>query len=178
LPLYGCVSTAITGANVVYNRNSLEKTASDYYLSLSIEHNIDTSSQIAIPHSIDVTTFHRVVLLTGEVPNDNAQQTAINIAKNTPHVIRVFNALTIGPPLSAAAAAIDTWITTKIKAKLIANNGIDPSKIKVVTENRVVYLMGVIPHDQADIATDLASHTDGVNRVVKIFYYVIMPKIS
>lgn len=176
--LNGCVSVALTGANAVYDRNNLEKTASDYYLTLSIKHNIDDSSQISGPRSIDVTTFHRVVLLSGQVPNLITQQTAVNIAKNTPNVIRVFNALTIQPPLSGSAATRDTWITTKIKTKLIATNGIDPSKIKVVTENGIVYLMGVIPRDQADIAVDLASHTDGVKRVITIFYYVIMPTIS
>lgn len=178
LSLSSCVSGVITGANAVYDRNSIEKTASDYYLSMKISQDIGSSSQIPQPNSIGITVFHRIVLLTGQVPNAAAQQAAINVAKNTPNVLRVFNAITIGSTISGASSAVDAWITAKIKTKMIATNGIDPGEIKVVTENRVVYLMGVIPQNQATTATDIASHTDGVKRVITIFYYVVMPKIN
>ena len=80
--------------------------------------------------------------------------------------------------LSATQMAKDTWITTVIKSKMIASNDIDPNKIKVVTENGMVYLLGIVPRKQADIATWLARNTDGVKSVVRIFYYVIMPEID
>ncbi len=84
--------------------------------------------------------------------------------------------LSISAPSSALTRASDSWITTKIKAKLIAMNEIDPGAIKVVTENGTVYLMGIVTPDQADIAFDLAESTEGVQEVIKHFYYMYITK--
>jgi len=60
---------------------------------------------------------------------------------------------------------------------LIATNEIDPSQIKVITENGIVYLVGIVPPEQAEIAIDLARTTDGVQSVVKVFSYVHISKV-
>ena len=66
----------------------------------------------------------------------------------------------------------DTWITTRVKSKLLGKKETDGLRIKVITENATVYLMGIIKKDQADFAADVASRIDGVKRVVKVFEYV------
>lgn len=178
LLLQGCVNAAITSANAVYNHNNLQKTASDYYITLRANEALSSDPQIKHQANISATSFNHVILLTGQAPTPELRADAADIVRTIPYVLRVFNAVTVMQPISAATKANDAWITTKIKTKIIAHNNIDPSKIKVITENGVVYLMGIVPRDQADIAVDLARHTDGVNQVVKIFYYVILPKIN
>jgi osmotically-inducible protein OsmY len=168
----------ISGANVAYHHASLQHTASDYYIMLRITNAIANDVNLSNRTAIGVTSFSHIVLITGQAETPQLRQRVINIAKNTPNVIHVYNAIAIGVPLSHMTDAKDTWITTKIKTRLIARNDIEPGTIKVITEDGIVYLMGIVPREQADIAVDLARNTSGVNRVVKIFYYVIMPKIN
>ena len=70
------------------------------------------------------------------------------------------------------ARSNDTWITTKVKTKMLANNSIEAYRIKVVTENGVVYLMGLVTKEEADRAAELARKTAGVQKVVRIFEYI------
>lgn len=178
LLLSGCVSAVMTSANAIYNHNDLQHKANNYYIAFHIKNAIENDPQLASQTNIGVTSFNRIVLLTGQAQTEQLRQRVISIAQNAPNVIRVYNAITIGNPTSASTSAEDTWITTKVKAKFIASNELEPGKIKVVTENHVVYLMGIVPKDQADIAVELTRHTAGVEKVIKIFYYVIMPKIE
>lgn len=171
------MSAVFTGANAAYNHRSLQHKASDFYTAMRIKHNIGDLAESS-QSNINVTSFNHIVLLTGQTPSPALRNQAADIAKNTPDVIRVFNAISIGQSTSAAQNSEDTWITTKIKSKFIASNDIEPNKIKVVTENDVVYLMGIVPKDEADAAVDIAKNTDGVQRVVSIFYYVVMPKLD
>lgn len=176
--LSGCVNSFVsTGASALYNHNRWQHTFSDYYTLLQVRRNLDRDAKFN-QTSISVTSFNHIVLLTGEVPSAPLQQRAGNIASQVDGVKRVFNAISVGTPLSTAQIAKDTWITAVIKSKMIASNDIDPDKIKIVTENSVVYLLGIVPRKEADIATLLAQDTHGVKKVVCIFYYVIMPEID
>lgn len=172
------MGAVFSGASAIYNHNSLQHKATDYYIAFRTQHALNNDKTISQQSNISVTSFNRLVLLTGQAETITIRQRAGQVASQTPNVIRIYNAISIGSPLSAATIAEDTWITTKVKSKLIASNHIDPNKIKVVTENHIVYLMGIVPQDQADIAVTLARNTSGVTHVVKIFYYVIMPKIE
>jgi osmotically-inducible protein OsmY len=100
-----------------------------------------------------------------------------NIVKKIPGVREIHDVVTLSTPSSALTRVSDTWITTKVKTKLIAMDDVDPSQIKVVTENGVVYLMGIVMPEQADIAVDLARTTQGVQSVVKVFSYIRISKV-
>jgi osmotically-inducible protein OsmY len=96
--------------------------------------------------------------------------------KNVPDVGTVYNLTTIQNPVSPTIHVSDSWITTKIKTRLIAANEIDPNEIKVITENGTVFLVGTIFPEQAEIATDIARATAGVQDVVRIFSYLKITK--
>src|SRR5262249_10897020 len=120
---------------------------------------------------VEVSVFNRVVLLTGETPNPAWKQQAEDIAKTVPEITRVYNQLTIQGPTSSLTRTSDSWITAKIKTEMLATEDLKSGSIKVVTENGVVYLMGIVNREQADIAVDIARQVSGVQKVVKIFQY-------
>ena len=82
---------------------------------------------------------------------------------------RVYNEITIRKPISLWQRSQDAWITTKVKTEMLAKKDLHSTQIKVVTENSVVYLMGMLTPQQAELATDVARRIDGVREVVKEF---------
>ena len=115
--------------------------------------------------------------MTGQIPTKEESDAIESIVRQIPNLKEVYNLTSISQPASVLTQASDSWITTKIKAKLIASNDLDPSKIKVVTENGTVYLIGIVPHEEADVAIQLARTTDGVQNVVKVFSYLTISKV-
>jgi osmotically-inducible protein OsmY len=172
IAISGCMDAAMTGAQVVYNRNDLQKKFADQYITLHAYRAIYVDTDRFKDSHVSISTFHGVVLLAGQVPT-TACKNAINkiirtIAKNN----QIYNLTIVSSPPSSLTRMSDSWITAKIKAKLIAMDDIDPSQIKVVTENGTVFLMGQLFPSQAQIAVDVASNTDGVQNVVKVFSYL------
>ena len=86
-------------------------------------------------------------------------------------VRKVHNELQIGLPVSALVRSNDALLTTRIKTQMLADNTIPGSKIKVITENGVVYLMGLITRQEGIRATNLTQSVSGVQKIVKLFQY-------
>lgn len=121
---------------------------------------------------ITVATFNRVVLLVGEVETLELQKQAYELIKAIPHIRRINNEIVVDSPLTTSESSNDTWITTKVKTAMLAEKGLRSTQIKVITEDCVVYLMGVVSHEQADIAINVARQVNGVRKVVTIFEYI------
>ena len=121
---------------------------------------------------INVTSFNRNVLMTGEVPNETALQEAEKLVMSVDNVRNIFNEVRIAEKSSLASRSNDTLITSKVKTRFIGARGFQINHVKIVTENKVVYLMGLVRRDEADSAAELASSTPGVARVVKVFEYL------
>ncbi len=167
--LSGCFSAAVTGSSLIYDRHNLQKTLSDYNISHLAQETIDQNQQLQ-KTQIEVTCFHHAILLTGTVISPKQKTLAANLIRTIQGVTRIYNALDLDQ--NNNDILYDSWITTKLRAKLVAANDVDPSLIKVITNHRVVYLMGVVTHQMADEATQIARHTDGVEKVVKLFRYL------
>lgn len=175
--LCGCMDIATTGAEVVYNHHSLEKGLKDQYLSLQANQSLFLKSDDFKNTNIVIATYNKEMLLVGQVPEIWQKTKAEMLVNRIPDVGKVYNYLEVKNPSSALTRVNDVWITTKLKSKLIASSDVDATQIKVVTENGVVYLMGVLPSEQASAAVSLASQTDGVLHVVKMFSYMKISKI-
>lgn len=119
-----------------------------------------------------VVSFNGVVLLVGQVPTDALRSKAAAVAAKVQKVRQVQNALTVGPNISFGARSYDSWLTTKVKTKYAFNNDVNGQRIKVITENGVIYLMGLVTQTEADRAATVAQHTGGAQRVVKAFEYI------
>ncbi|HZV98597.1 MAG TPA: BON domain-containing protein [Methylophilaceae bacterium] len=119
-----------------------------------------------------ITSYNRNVLITGEAYDQAAKNKTEAIVKDLDNVKNVTNELTIGPKTSLTSRSNDTYITSKIKAKMVKESRFPANYVKVVTENSAVYLMGLVTHQEAEDAVDIARNTDGVEKVVKVFEYI------
>jgi osmotically-inducible protein OsmY len=118
---------------------------------------------------VNVTSFNRSVLLTGEVPEDARKADIEKLAQGAGNVRNIANELQVGAPSSLGARANDSYITTKVKGRILDSNKVNPIHVKVVTEAGVVYLMGIVTEQEAADAVDVARNTGGVVKVVRIF---------
>lgn len=119
---------------------------------------------------VSVISYNGVVLLVGQVPTEEFRSRAAEAASRVKRVRQVQNALTVEPNIPVSARMYDSWLTTKVKTKYAFNN--DVSGIKVVTENGVIYLMGLVKQAEADRAALVAQRTGGAQRIVKAFEYI------
>lgn len=119
-----------------------------------------------------VTSFNRNVLLTGEAYDEETKVKAEAIVRNVDNVRNVINELVVAPKTSLTKRGNDSYITSKVKARIISENIFPPNYVKVVTERSVVYLMGLVTKQEAEQAVEIASSTEGVEKVVKVFEYI------
>jgi osmotically-inducible protein OsmY len=120
---------------------------------------------------INVTSYNRIVLLTGEVPNAGQQAQAETLTREVANVRDIHNAITVGFTSSISDRSNDAYITTKVKARFLSENLFPANVVKVVTEAGVVYLMGIVSEKEANDAVEIARTTEGVSKVVKVFEY-------
>lgn len=132
--------------------------------------NIDKGGEELAQSHIVVVSFNGTVLLAGQVKSEELRQSAARAVAKI-NVRRIHNEITVSGETSMVARSNDTWITSKIKSKILVNGDVDGSTVKVVTENGVVYLMGLVSKQEAGIITEIARTTAGVQKVVRIFEY-------
>lgn len=144
----------------------------DWQMDTLIGVNIKKASPLLEKSHVNINTYNKVVLLTGEVPSAEMRALAGQTARNFRGVRLVHNELQIQGATSLLARTSDNWLTTKVKTKLLANRDIAGQRVKVVTESGVVYLMGLVTRGEADLITSVASNTRGVRKVVRVFEYL------
>ncbi|HHF7366205.1 TPA: BON domain-containing protein [Legionella bozemanae] len=171
--LTGCVAAVVTGAvaGMVYDRRGIITMEADARLFHLIHKAIVTNRQFSDSRVL-VTSFNRVVLLVGQTPTASLRDLAEKIARTTPGVYRVYNELSVGYPIPLTERSKDSWITSQVRSRLLAKKGLESGSIRIVTENKVVYLMGIVNDQQAALAVDAARRVNGVSKVVKIFQYI------
>jgi len=121
---------------------------------------------------VNVVSFNRNVLLTGEVPSESARKEIEQIVKDVEHVRNVLNEIAVGPVSSFASRSNDALITSKVKGRFMDGGKFQINHVKVITEDSVVYLLGIVNTDEAGNAVDIARSTKGVRKVVKVFEYM------
>jgi osmotically-inducible protein OsmY len=121
---------------------------------------------------IVVTSFNGIVLLAGQTPRADLKQLAEQTASQVQKVKKVNNELQVTGPSSMLARSNDAWLTSKIKTEMLTDSTIPGSRIKVVTENGIVYLLGLLTQAEATRATNLVQGVGGVQKIVKLFEYI------
>jgi osmotically-inducible protein OsmY len=121
---------------------------------------------------VNVTSYNRNVLLTGEVPDDKAKASAEAFVKSIENVRNITNEIAVGPKTDISSRSNDTFLTSKVKTKFVTENQFPANYVKIVSENSVVYLLGIVTKSEGDAAASIASNTDGVSKVVKVFEYM------
>lgn len=176
LLLQGCAPVAVTGATtavstVVADRRTtgtiIEDEAIENKSRLSLWDRKELNKRV----HVNFTSYNTSVLVSGEAPTEEDRQAVIDLVKNVEKVTRVFDEITIAAPSSLLSRSADGVVTAKIKTKLIAEKDLSTLHIKVVTENGVTFLLGLVTREEGDIATEIARRTGGVQKVVKLFEY-------
>lgn len=153
-------------------KRNLGQYFSDEKLETIIAVNLRKASPELEEAHINILCFNNVVLLTGEVPSKNARQIASETARSIKQVRQVHNELLIQSNATFFSRTNDNWLATKVRSKLIANREIDAERVKVVVENRVVYLMGLLTRSEANTVAQVAASVRGVEKVVRVFEYI------
>jgi len=121
---------------------------------------------------LNVTSYNGYVLLTGEVPNAEVKREIVRITRDSSAGVRnVYDEMVIGPVTDLGARSNDSYITSKVKTRMLDADAVKTIYVKVVTERSVVYLMGIVSRQEGDAAAQVAATTEGVARVVKLFEY-------
>jgi osmotically-inducible protein OsmY len=120
---------------------------------------------------INVTSYNRAVLLTGEVADERMRTDADALVRSVPSVHGTTNEVVVAEPTSLGSRTTDSYITSKIKTRFLDVAKFNALHVKVVTEAGVVYLLGVVTEKEAEDAVEIARTTGGVRKVVKMFEY-------
>lgn len=178
LLLNGCagfLAGAATGAAVSHDTRSTGTMLEDETIEVTAKEKLYKDNTLEKKIHINVTSYNHIVLLTGEVLSKELLDHAIDIVRHVDKVRRIHNELAISDLSSFQQRSTDTWITTKVKTKMLGEKNFDSTRIKVVTERGSVYLMGIVTSEQADKAAEIARNVEDVKRVVKLFEYITTP---
>ena len=122
--------------------------------------------------NISVTSFDGVLLLTGQVSSADLVPIASAQVEPMRNARKVYNEIIVAGKTSLLSRTNDSWLTTKVKSAFSTAEFSDATRIKVVTDNGVVYLMGLLTRAEADAAANIARDIQGIQKVVKVFEYI------
>lgn len=176
LLLQGCAGVMLAGAGTgigsITDRRAVSTQVSDQTVDMRATHRLGTTNPLWADSRVVVITTNGKSLLVGQTPTQEYSQQAEAVVKGVPGVTEVFNELRITALLDITARSQDTWLTSKVKSTLLAEKNIDGTKVKVVTENSEVFLIGLVTQKEADISVQLARNIAGVKRVITVFEFV------
>lgn len=172
--LQGCaevvIGTAVMGSLAATDRRTLGAQTEDKAIVLKGETRV--SKLVGEAGHVNVNSYNRKVLLTGEVRDEAMKQAVEREVAAIEGVISIVNDLAVMAPSSLSTRSNDTLITGKVKASFIDNKALQVNAFKVVTERGAVYLMGLVTQREGDLATEVARQVGGVQKVVKVFDYI------
>ncbi|SFH85689.1 Osmotically-inducible protein OsmY, contains BON domain [Collimonas sp. OK307] len=179
--LQGCVAVALGGAAVASgfaatDRRTLGAQTEDKSIIVKAETRMP--GVVGQDGHVNITSYNRKVLLTGEVRDDAAKAAAEREAQSIENVHSVVNELAIGAPSTFSARSNDTFITSKVIASLVDAKDVFGNSIKVVTERGNVYLMGRVTEREGKRAGEIAAGVSGVQKVVKVFEYITEDELT
>jgi len=172
--LQSCAPIAVAGAGAAALVAADRRTTGTYVEDEEIEWKV--VGKMREPHfansHVNATSYNRRVLLTGEVPDENAKKQVEDSVRSITNVREVTNELQVGGASSLASRGSDALVTSNVKARMVNNGKFSVHNIKVLTEAGTVYLMGLVTPEEGDAAVEIARNTSGVVRVVKVFEYI------
>ncbi len=172
--LQGCAPVIVAGAAgatmMAVDRRSTVAQVDDQAIELKVESEAGTRWGNDI--HLNVTSYNGNVLLSGEAPNAQVKSEIEKITRAAHDRVRkIYNEMVIRPVTDLGARSNDSYITSKVKARMIESESATSIYVKVVTERSVVFLMGIVSRKDGDAAAQVAATTEGVARVVKLFEY-------
>lgn len=176
IALSGCIPALVAGAaiatvDIIHDRRTAGEYVDDNTIELTARNYLLSKPEIRAAAHVKSTSWNGILLITGEVDDEAIKQDMVAYFQNIDGVRQLVDETTITGKTALLARTNDTWITTKVKSRLVLKTGLDANRVKVVTTRGSVYLMGIVTEDEGQRATQLARAVKGVARVVKVFEY-------
>lgn len=169
--LSGCFTAAVVGisagALMVADRRISETYLADEAIEVRAGNRL--AEMFGTATHINVTSYNRKVLLSGECLSQDAKAQAEQIVATVPNVRTISNELVVAAASSMTSRGNDAYITSKVKARFVDYNHFAANQVKVVTEAGTVFLLGLVTQQEADAAVDITRTTSGVQKVVRLF---------
>lgn len=174
--LQGCAAAVVAGTagavSAANDRRTIGSQIDDNNIEIKATLALKKVPTLSDKANISVVSVNGTILLVGQVPSRDLLSQAEQAVRNSVSVKNIHNQLRIGTRIGITTQTHDTWLTSKVKTKLLTAETITGNNIKVVTENSEVFLMGLVSETEADMAVEIARHVNGVKRVVKAFEYL------
>ena len=170
VPMFAIGTAAGTGAYISEDRRTSGMFIEDEGIELKSTRRIH--QQFGDNVHINVTSYNRLVLLTGEAPTATIKTDIEKLIMGVDNVRKIYNEIAVAGNTSLASRSNDTLLTSKVKARFLTERKFQINHVKIVTENEVVYLLGVVTRQEAESAALITSSTAGVKKVVKVFEYL------
>lgn len=171
--LQGCATAIVAGTVTAVSAANDPRTIStqidDNSIELKAALELMKDDGVSKHTNLSVISYNGKVLVVGQSPNKFLISTAINIIGGIDGVTKIHNQVKLGTPASITTRTTDAWITTKVKSELLTHDTVKGHNIKVVTENKEVYLLGLVSNEQSTLAAKVASEVTGVEKVITVF---------
>ncbi|MBW3697140.1 BON domain-containing protein [Vibrio sp. T187] len=172
--LSGCaglfIAGAATTANLVTDTRSTQQIWNDNNIEFEVAA-IGNKAPYRGNVRITASSYKGTVILMGQATTEQERRSFESKAREVAGVTEIHNQVRVHPPLAVSEISKDTWITTKVKSALLAKSELNGIKVKVITENQEVFLLGLVSEEQAEIATEVARNISGVKQVIRAFQY-------
>lgn len=166
------IAGAATGASASQDRRSVSTQFEDEKTELKTMMAIFDNDEVWKDTNVEIVSYNNVILIIGQAPTATLKEKATAEIKKIAKQKKVHNQIRIAAPISFFARRNDEYLTTKIKSSMLFTSEFPSSKVKVVTENSEVFLMGLMTQAEADKAVEITRNIDGVKRVIKVFEYI------
>lgn len=173
LLLNGCSLIAANSQDGIeedYSKRTLGTVVEDNTIKAKLKSKIKEDKTLA-DANVNIKSFNKVILITGQVPDDASKQKISDFAQAIRHVKRIHNELEIGPNSSFGSRTNDSFLASKVSSRLLLTEGLKSSRIETVVENNKVYLMGLVSQEQADKAVNALQKVSGLAGIIKVFEY-------
>lgn len=176
ISLSGCIPVAVimgaaVGGAIIYDNRSFKTMSDDNHAEMKATDKIRHRKDLKGKARVKVVVFNGLGLIVGSATTMQIKDELGRIVTDIPHVKRVYNEVSIEGESTTLSGASDRWLAGKVRADLLLKPGLRSTNVKIITNNGVVYLMGVVTRKQAKLAADTAREVSGVRKVVKVFEY-------
>ncbi|MBD1389918.1 BON domain-containing protein [Neiella sp. HB171785] len=172
----GCAGVIVAGAagtaTMLHDRRPVTTQVEDTKLEFELSSAFSESEGLNKQSRIRVFAVNGTVLLVGQVPSSYLMDEVKRISASQVDSAKLHNELEIREPISLTTRSSDSWLSTKVRSALLADENTEFARLKIITEDGKVFLMGVVTRSEANIATEIVRNVGGVSEVVRVFEFV------
>lgn len=174
--LSGCAAVAVggatTGVAIVHDRRTAGTVIDDQTIEFKALKVLYGDDNFRINTHINATCYNGILLLTGEAPTKSLRNQVSQTLRRIPNIRKIHNEILLAAPSALVSRSSDAYVTSKAKVALFQLNsiqGFDPTRVKVITENGTVYLLGLLKQHEINPVIETIRRVGGVQRVIKLF---------